>query len=220
MKKQVVVIGLGRFGYELAKSLSKHECEVIGIDKDEEKVKAVSPYVDIAVALDALDIQALKDIGIKSVDIAVVSIGENIEANVLIVMQLKKLGVRHIIAKAASSLHKSLLDELGVSRVILPERDMAQRLAKTIVRPHIMDTVEVSAEFSLVEVAAPQIVCDKSIIDAHIRSQYNLSIIGIRRHMGNKEELFINPAPTTVIKRDDMLIVLGKNVDIDVFEKL
>ncbi len=132
MKKVFGVIGLGRFGFNVAKTLAEGGAEVIACDIDEEKVRQISELVSSAFVLDATDEKALKESGIANADTVIVSIGENVEASLLVVVQLMELGVKEIIAKAVNPLHGRVLERLGVSRVIHPERDMAIRLAHSL----------------------------------------------------------------------------------------
>lgn len=217
IRKQIAIIGLGKFGSALAQSLVEMGCEVIGIDKDEEKVKAVAEKVKLAVSMDALDPQALKDIGLRNVDAVVVSIGENIEANILIVMLLKKSGITNIVAKAVSELHASVLEQLNIGWVVFPERDMAHRIAKNIVQPDVIESIALSSDYSIVEMPAPRSKWDQTLVDASLRSQFRLSVIAIRP--SGSEELHINPSAQTMMKRGDMLVLLGRNADIDEFRK-
>ena len=144
MKKHVAVIGLGRFGFSVAKTLAKYGSEVIAIDREEERVKKVSEFVSYAVQLDAMDEKALRSVGVQNVDTAIVSIGENIEASILVVMLLKEIGIRNIIAKAVTTLHGKVLENLGVQRIIFPERDMAIRVAHSLIRPNVLEQLELS----------------------------------------------------------------------------
>ena len=141
MSKQVVIIGLGRFGSSVVETLSKKGCEILAIDNREENVKAITEYATHAVQCDATDIRTLKEVGVQNMDIAVVSIGEDVEASVLIVMALKELGVKEIIAKAVTPLHTRILEKLGATQVVYPERDIAIRVATHIVTPNIIDSL-------------------------------------------------------------------------------
>ena len=217
IRKQIAIIGLGKFGSSLAMSLVDMGCEVIGIDKDEEKVRAVANRIKLAVSMDALDPQALKDIGLRNVDAVVVSIGENIEANILIVMLLKKQGITNIVAKAVSELHASVLEQMDIGWVVFPERDMAVRIAKNIVQPDVMESISLSSDYSIVEMPAPMSKWNQTLIESNLRSQFSLSVIAIRPKQS--EDLHINPSPQTMIKRGDLLVLLGKNTDIDLFRE-
>ncbi len=219
MKKQCAVIGLGRFGSAVALTLAEGNFDILAIDRDEAKVKAVADSVTLAVQIDATDEKALREAGVQNMDVAVVSIGENIEASILVVMLLKELGIKEIIAKAVNDLHGKVLSHIGVTRVVYPERDMAQRVAHSLIKPAFLEQIELSPEYSIVELPAPAFLWDKSIKDTKLRTEYGISIIAIKRKsVVNKEEREswnINPSPDDVIKKDDILVVLGANTDIE-----
>ena len=219
MKKSVAVIGLGRFGASIATSLPRETCSVIAVDVKEERVRSVADHVAHAVVMDAMDEKALRDAGINSVDVAVVSIGENIEASTLVVMLLKELGVKEIIAKAVTELHGKVLALLGVNRVVHPERDMAQRVAGSIMQPGLLESIELSRHFSIVELSAPDFIWGKELKETNLRALYGLNIIAIKRTHGTgahaREDLMINPEPTQRIEKGDLLTVLGKNDNIE-----
>ena len=219
MKKLFAVIGLGRFGSAVAETLASAGSEVLAIDSDEAKVKSLSDVVTIAVQCEATDEKALREAGVQNVDVAVVSIGENIEASILVVMILKELGVKQIIAKAVNELHGKILKHIGVTRVVYPERDMAQRVAQSLIRPAFLEQIELSPEYSIVEMSAPSFLWDKTIRESNLRAEYGVSIIAIKRQYfveGIKKESWnINPSPDDVIKKEDVLVVLGANKDIE-----
>ena len=154
-RRSFAVIGLGRFGSAMSQTLVELGQDVIGIDSDEDRVRKLADMVLQAAQLDATDLRALKEAGVQDVDVAVISIGENIEASLLVVMQVMELGVPEIIAKAVTPLHGRILQKLGVKRVIYPERDMAIRVAHSLVVPNSLDYIELSRDFSIVELPAP-----------------------------------------------------------------
>jgi trk system potassium uptake protein TrkA len=219
MKKQFAIIGLGRFGSAVAETLAKHDAEVLAVDKDEAKVKALTDTVTLALELDATDEKALREAGVQNVDVAVVSIGENIEASILVVMLLKELGIKEIIAKAVNDLHGKVLSHIGVNKVVYPERDMAQRVAQSLIKPEFLEQIVLSPEYSIVEMPAPTFLWEKSIRDSNLRAEYGVSIIAIKRQSlvnGEKKETWnINPSPDDVIHKEDILVVLGANSDIE-----
>ena len=220
MKKQFVVIGLGRFGFSVAKTLAKDGSEVIAIDREEERVKKVSDFVTYAVELDAMDEKALRSVGVQNVDTAIVSIGENIEASILVVMLLKEMGIRNIIAKAVTSLHGKVLENLGVQRIIYPERDMAIRVAHSLTRPNILEQLELSQEYSIVELSSPAHLIGKTIQESQLRSKYGVNLIAIKRKVTTekgflKESWNVNPLPADIIKEGDLLVLIGLNEDLD-----
>jgi len=223
MKKQCAVIGLGGFGTEVARILSKNRVDVIAIDRNEARVKEVSEFVTMALQLDAIDEKALREAGVQNVDIAVVSIGENIEASILAVMTLKEIGIKNIVAKAVSELHGRILSQLGVKRVVHPERDMAQKVAYSLVRADVLELIELSPDYSIVEFEAPDFLQNRSIEELNLRIMHGITVIAIKGQEGEepaKEHWNINPHPSDVISKGDILVVLGANKDIEKFNAL
>jgi trk system potassium uptake protein len=168
--RSVAVIGLGRFGYSVAETLVKKGCEVLAIDSDQAKIEAVSDFATYAVECDATDEKALKAVSTQNVDSAVVSIGENIESSILIVMALKQLGVKEIFAKAVTPTHGMVLENLGVSRVIYPERDAAVRLAHSLIAPNVMEYLELAPGYSVAELPVPVALGGKTLGDHQFRA--------------------------------------------------
>ena len=221
MKKQYAVIGLGRFGYSIAKTLAENNCEVIAIDKDEDRVKKLADFVTYAVELEAMDEKSLRSVGVQNVETAVVSIGENIEASILVVMILKEMGIKHIIAKAVTRLHGKVLENIGVNKVVYPERDMAIRVAHTLIHPNIIEQLELSPEYSIIELPTPAVFVGKTLKDTKLRSEYGANLIAIKRKVmegGVEQETWnVNPHPSDVIHKDDVLVLVGHNKDLEKF---
>jgi len=216
MKKQFAVIGLGRFGSAVALGLAGEKCDVLAIDRDENRVKEVADHVTLAVQMDAMDDRALREAGVQNVDVAVVSIGEDVEASILVVMMLRELGLRNIVAKAVNDLHGKVLTRIGVQKVVYPEREMAQRVARSLVRPEFLEYLELSPEYSIVELPAPSFLWGRVIRDTSLRTEYGVSIIAIKSGgSGESEALNINPHPSDIIREGDLLIVLGSDRDIE-----
>ena len=211
-KLNIAVIGLGRFGSVMATTLASLGHDVIGIDGDEDKVRAVADSVDLAMQLDATDEKALRGAGIEDVDVAVVSIGENIESSLLVVTLLKEIGIERIVAKAVTALHGRILDKLGVTRVVFPEREMAIRVAHSIAIPNVLDYIELSKEFSIVEVPAPAEFVGKSLRDIGLRARFGLTTIAIKHVVhGTVLSTNIAPGPDDVIQTGDVLSLLGSH---------
>jgi trk system potassium uptake protein TrkA len=208
-RRQFGVIGLGRFGSAMAATLSELGHEVIGIDGDEERVRRLADTITHAVQLDATDEQALRAAGIRDVDVAVVSIGENIESSLLVVMLVKEIGVKSIVAKAVTPLHGRILERLGVSRVIFPERDMAIRVAHSLVLPNVIDYVELSRDFSIVEVPAPESFVGRTLKQLELRPRLGLTLVAIKRGSGDRVTTTVAPGADEVIRRGDVLALLG-----------
>lgn len=228
MVRQFAVIGLGRFGLSVAKTLSEEGCEVIAIDKREDNVAEAADFVTSAIQIDATDEKALKSLGIFNMNAVILCIGTNIQASILTALLLKELGVKEIVAKAINQLHKKALLKIGVDRVVLPEIDMGIRLGKSLVRPGVSEHIELSKDHTLMEILAPKRFIGKTLREANIRAKFRLNVIGIKRklreidNMGStleKEAMDINPSADDIIARGDMLVVLGKNKDVEKFKE-
>lgn len=225
MKRLFAVIGLGRFGYSVAETLVKKGCEVLAIDRDDEKVQAISDIATFAVQCDATDERALKAVSAQNVDVAVVSIGENIEASILIVQTLKEMGVKSIVAKAVAPIQGKILKNLGVDEVIYPERDTAIRLAHRLVSPNVLEYLELAPGYSIEEITVPDRYSGMTLAETKIREQYNLNVIGIKKQVTrmikgqmNKEETFnFTPSPDDVVEKGDVLVIIGREEDLDRF---
>jgi trk system potassium uptake protein TrkA len=212
-KLSFAVIGLGRFGAAVATTLTELGQDVIGIDGNDERVRQVADVISAAMQLDATDGRALRAAGIKDVDVAVISIGENIEASLLVVMLVKELGVERIIAKAVTPLHGRILEKIGVSRVIFPEREMAMRVAHSLVVPNVLDYIELSKDFSIIELPAPEEFCGKTLRELQLRNRFGLTLIAIKRRPPGGGDETTNVAPTAEdrIEQGDVLSLLGSN---------
>ena len=225
MKRLFAVIGLGRFGYSVAETLVKKGCEVLAIDRDEEKIQAISDIATFAVQCDATDERALKAVSAQNVDVAVVSIGENIEASILIVQTLREMGIKSIVAKAVAPIQGKILKNLGVKEVIYPERDTAIRLAHRLISPNVLEYLELAPGYSIEEVSVLDRFSGLSLREAKIQEQHNLNIIGIKKQITRmvkgrmmKDETFnFTPLPEDVIEKGDVLVMIGREEDLDRF---
>ncbi|MGE0813203.1 MAG: TrkA family potassium uptake protein [Vicinamibacterales bacterium] len=221
-KRTFAVIGLGRFGAAMATTLSQLGHEVIGIDGSDDRVNALADQVSQTVKLDATDDRALRAAGIQDVDVAIVSIGENIEASLLVVTLIKELGIEDIVAKAVTPLHGRILEKLGVKRVVFPEREMAIRVAHSLVIPNVLDYIELSGDISIVEVPAPGEFVGKSLRDIGLRAKYGLTTIAIRRADAGQPGGFrtLSPGPDDTVEEGDVLALLGSHERLGQLEKL
>jgi trk system potassium uptake protein TrkA len=214
MKKQTfAVIGLGRFGSAMARTLTELGQDVIGIDADPERVQRHADLIRSALELDANDERALRTAGVQDVDVAVISIGENIEASLLAVMLVKDLGVPRVIAKAVTTLHGRILERIGVDRVIFPEREMAIRVAHSLVVANVLDYIELSRDFSIIELPAPGEFTGKSLKELQLRNRFGLTLIAIKRKPegGGPEVTNVAPNADDRILAGDILALLGPN---------
>ena len=213
--KQYLVLGLGRFGESLAKSLYKLGQEVLAVDEDEETVEAIAPYVTQAVQIDATDEGALQALGVRNFDAAIVSIGQNMRDSILVCVLLKELGVPNLIAKATDDLHAKVLRKVGVDRVIFPERDMGARLAKSLLTPNVLEMIDLSDDYQLVEIILPMKWVGDTIIGVDVRRKYGISILAI--HRGG--QFIVSPTPDQMFETGDIILVLGKKDDIENIEQ-
>jgi trk system potassium uptake protein len=207
------VVGLGRFGSAMAQTLVELGQDVIGVDSNEEPVRRMADILSHVVRLDAMDERALRAAGLGDVDVAVISIGENVEASILVVMQMEELGIREVIAKAVTPLHGRVLKKLGVRRVIYPEREMAIRVAHSLVVPNVTDYFELSRDASIVELPAPADWVGKSLKELALRPRFGLTLIAIRRKSpsGDGEITNVGPMAEDRIDEGDILALLGDN---------
>ena len=204
--KSFVVIGLGRFGTRLAKKLYAMDCEVLAVDIDNEKVQQIADDVTQAVSGDARDKDVLRALGVRNCDCAIVCIASDLSSSIFITMTLKELDVPYIVAKAQGVMHQRILEKLGANNVVIPEQEMADRLAHKLVAPNILDYIEISDDYSLVEEQAPEVWVNKSIKDLSVRSRLGISIIAVK----NGKNINIAPGADYVVKHGDILVIVGK----------
>lgn len=213
--KQYAVIGLGRFGTSVAKTLYGMEYEVLGIDGDEDKVQDAVDYVTHAVTADATDENALKALGIRNFDVVVVAIGADIQASILTTLILKEQGVKHIVAKAQNELHGKVLSKIGADKVVYPERDMGVRVAHNLISPNILDYIELSPDYSMVEIVASDKIVGKTLAEVDFRRKYHCNVMAIKTN----GRINISPLANDKIHEGDVLVVIGKNEDLQDLEE-
>lgn len=203
--KSYIIIGLGRFGFELAVRLYACGEEVLAIDRDEAIVNRIADRVTRAVVADAQDYDVLARLGADHVDRAVVAIGSDLGASALITMNLKTLKVPYVLCKAQNDTHKEILERLGANRVIIPERETADKLALGLTSTGIMEYIELSDEYGILEIHAPLKWAGRSIRELDLRSRFGANILATREG----EKLVIPPNIDRPVRRDDIFVVLG-----------
>jgi trk system potassium uptake protein TrkA len=227
--KQIGIIGLGVFGTNMAKALSKENCEVIAIDISEDRIKTVSDILTNVAQADATDEKILKELAFNEMDYVVIAIGNNLEASILITMLLKNMGLKNVIVKANSSLHAKVLMRVGADKIIFPEKDEAEKLAKSLISSNIIDMINFSETYSLVEMKCPKCLNGKKLIDSDIRNKFGLNVVAIRKKQpfitdsGDtdfKETLNISPDPDDIIEEGDSLVIIGENNNIEKFKTI
>ena len=214
--KSYVVIGLGRFGSSLARQLCKLGAEVLALDVKGDLVQQVASEVTHAVVGDAQDKEVLRALGVRNMDCAVIAIGDNLAASVLITMNLKELGIPFIVCKAHDETHRKVLEKLGVDRVVIPEQEYAQRLARTLNSHNVLDYIELSEDFGILDVPAPAAWMGKSLRELNIRAKLGVNIIAVEN--GGKTN--VSPGADYAIQSGDTLVVLGDNVSLEKVQKL
>ena len=212
--KQFLVLGLGRFGTSLAKTLCELGQEVLAVDSDEELVSDIAPHVTQAIQLDATDEEALASLEVQSFDVAIVSIGQNTRDSILVSVLLKELGIPYLVAKANDELHAKVLRKIGVDRVVFPERDMGARLARNLLTPNVLELMELTGDYQIIEIRVPARWVENSIIDLNVRRHYGLNILAI--HRGNR--FLVSPAPDLRFEAGDTVLVMGSKEDIERLE--
>lgn len=219
--RQFAVVGLGRFGSSVAKTLAGKGHQVLAIDISEDMTQDISDEVTQAVCLDATDEKALRAVGIENVDVAIVGIGTNLEASILITLNLKEIGIKEIVCKAISEDHKKVLEKIGATKVIQPEREMGTRVANTLVSTSVIEHIELSGESSIVELIPPKDFIGKSLREIDVRAKFGLNVIAVKKRIpsaSKKEEeeiLNVSPQAEDVINKGDILVVLGPNENIE-----
>lgn len=212
--KQFVIIGLGRFGSSVAKTLYALGHDVLAIDSNEDLVQEISDSVTHAVQMDATDESALRTLGLRNFDVAVVTIGANIQASVMATLLVKDMGIKYIIAKGNSDLHAKVLYKIGADRVILPEKDMGVRVAHNLVSSSILDYIELSPDYSIIEIESPKEWYGKSMKELSLRSKYGINVMAIKRN----NEVNISPDADDVINKDDIVVAIGSAEDLTKLE--
>lgn len=213
--KQFIIIGIGKFGESIATNLYKMGHDVLAVDIDEERVQHIANKVTHAVQADATEEGTLEALGVKHFDGAVVTIGESVQASILITLLCKELGIRHVLAKAQNELHAKVLYKIGADRVVFPERDMGLRVAHSLVSTSFLDYIELTPDYSIVELKAAKDWQGKSLKDLNIRAKYGINIMAIKQD----DKVVVSPAADDVIQRDDVLVIIGKAEDIYRFQE-
>lgn len=214
--KSYMIIGLGRFGSGLARSLSQLGAEVLAMDVRPELVQQLSAEVTHAVVGDGQDKEVLRALGARNFDCAVVAIGDNLAASVLTVMNLQELGVPRLVCKAHDEMHSRVLQKLGVDQVVVPELEQAQRLARILQSHNVLDYIELSSDYGILEVPAPKSWADKTIRELNVRAKMDINIIAVK----NGEKTMVSPSADYRICGNDVLAVLGDTAALEAMQKL
>jgi trk system potassium uptake protein TrkA len=207
------VIGLGNFGFNVAKTLYENGDEVLGIDRHKDRAQRTQNHASQCIIADATDKSVLETAGLTDMDGVVVSLGENLSASILVTLFLRELGVENIIVKIASEDHGKALERVGATTIVFPERDTAVRLANSLSSPNILDYFPLSPEYSITEVAPPESFIGKNLGELELLGKHNLNVVAVTKL--KPEKAIINPTARYTVRSGDILIVLGRREDID-----
>jgi trk system potassium uptake protein TrkA len=210
--KRVVVIGLGIFGFNIVKDLYENGFEVVAIDKDKEVVQKIRDYSTKAILADGTDKEVMESIGIQEDDVVIVSFGEDLAAATLLTLHLREMKVKRIIVKAPDEDHKHVLERVGATEVIIPEKEMADKVARSLISPNVLDYIPLSEDYTICELVPPSSFMGKAIGELHLRTQYHIEVIAVREVL--PERIRMVPRADFVIKDSDVMVVIGKGEDI------
>lgn len=214
--KSYIVIGLGRFGSEVACRLHELGCEVLAVDTNDESVQHISNEVTHAVVADARDKEVLRALGASKFDCAIIAIGGSLADSVLATMNVKELGIAKVVCKAHDETHRQVLLKLGADQVVIPEQEHAARLARSLSSRNVLDYIELSADYGIVEVPAPKSWVGKSLKELNVRAQMGLNILAVRQ--GKK--INVSPAAEYPVSENDIMVVLGDTRALEKVQKL
>ena len=214
--KSYVVVGMGRFGTEAAKQLFSLGCEVLAIDNGTDVIQQIANDVTHAVVADARDKEVLRSLGVADFDCAIVAIGDSLTDSVLATMNLLELGVPYLVCKAYDETHSQILKKLGAHQVLIPEKEQAARLARSLSNPNVLDYIELSDDHGIIEVPAPKTWRGKTLKDLNVRAKLGVNIIAVRQG----EQINVSPTADYCVGAEDVLVVLGDAIALEKVQKL
>lgn len=214
-KKQFVVIGLGRFGSSVCEELVAQGNEVLAMDKDEHKVSEFSKIATHTLVADSTDEATLRSLGVRNFETVFVAIGDDIQASILTTLLLKELGIKNVCVKAKNIYHHKVLVKIGADNIVHPEKDMGRRIAQHYSDENVIDFIELSDDYSIVELIATSKLEGKTLVELDIRARYGITIIAIKK----EENINVSPEPDYLITKGELLIVIGHKREIKRFEE-
>jgi len=209
---RVIVIGLGIFGINLVRELYEGGFEVLAIDKNKDAVQKVRDFSTKAIVADGTDKEVMELIGIQEDDIVIISFGDDLAASTLITLHLKQLRVKQIIVKAPNEEHKMILEKVGATDVIIPEKDVAGKIARSIISPNVLDYLPLSEDYMIFELAPPDSFFGKTIAELQLRNKYHIEVIAVRDVL--LDRIHMIPHAGFVIKDGEVMVIVGKEADI------
>ena len=214
MAKNFVVIGCGRFGRAIATTLYKLGNDVLAIDSNEEIIQNIAGDVTKAVT-SQIDEQVLREIGVPNCDVAIVSMGSDIESSVITTLLLKEMKIPYIVCKASTEIHEKILYKIGADRVVSPERDSGIKIAKNLVSDNVLDKIDLDPDYAIFELITPKSWIGKSLIELNVRKEYNLNVVAIKKD----DDFVITPNPEEPLKENDIILLLGEKKNLKYFEQ-
>lgn len=209
MAKEFLVIGAGRFGLSVARTLYSQGYDVMVVDKNEALIQQISGELTNVVKADATSEASLKALGIEDFDAVVIAIGDDVQASIMAAILVVEMGAKKTLAKAQNETQGKVLRKLGINKVVFPERDMGQKLAHSLIAPTIIDMIELSDYYSVVEVSAPEEMIGQTLLKLNLRARYGVSVIALRRINGG--QTIISPVAEDLIEADDIIVAIGEN---------
>jgi len=226
-EKAFAVFGLGTFGFEVCRVLSEKGGKIIAIDEDPKLIEKVKEIATQAILIDSTDEESLKNAPLADIDVAIVAIGDDREASILTTAILKNIGIPHIISRAVSDIHAQVLKQVGATEILFIEIEEGRNLANRLISPDVLDLIPISQNQTLAELVTPDSFEEKSLQKIDLMGKLNLNVISIKRletkidAMGNpqKDERIIQPSASVMLQKDDVLVVIGRDEDIDRFKE-
>ena len=208
--KQFAILGLGRFGQSIAKTLVDNGCDVLCVDKNIDAVNEMSKYASNVTRADVADVHTMSALGLNNFDVVIIAIGENMEAGIMATLIAKEMGVQNVITKAKNEIQKSILQKVGADRVVLPEKDMGIRIATSLITSNIIDFISLSDKFTIAEIEPRKEWIDISLKKSNIRAEHRLNVVAIKRN----NDIIVSPKAEEIIQKDDILVIIGTITDI------
>ncbi len=215
--RRFAVIGLGRFGFYLVKTLFEKGNDVIAIDSKREVVQEIKDFCSQAVVANATDKDSLVSLGVPEVDVAIVAIGSPMEASILATLYLKEMGVKRIVVKAMTNDHAKILERIGATDVVFAEREMAVKVANSLTSRNVIEFLPLAPDYSIMEIAPPTEFIGKTLAEIDLRKRYRVQVIAVKEFV--PEKMTMIPGAEFVIKDSDMMVVMGANKDLEALQK-
>lgn len=215
MKKQYAVFGLGKFGESVALELEQLGCEVVVVDNSIEKVQSVADMVSYAMCADIEEPEVIRSVGARNLDGVVIAVSESLETSIMATILSKEMGIPYVVAKAQNDLHATILKKVGADTIIHPEKEMGRRVARNLMSGNFADWIDLSPEYSLVEMKMPNSWTGKRLMDLQLREKFGINVVGVRKD--GVVNVMVNPHD--ILEEESMVIVIGSNKSLQKFEK-